>query len=191
MSSHGADWLERAEREAEEQPDLVMDAMQLRDGQTVAEIGAGTGYFARRMARRVSPSGKVFAVDIQPEMLTLLARYVREEGVTNIVPVLGGETDPRLPEKSVDWILLVDVYHEFQKPQPMLARIRESLTPGGRVALVEYRQEGESAGHIKREHRMSVEQVRAEWEAAGFEIVEIDERLKSQHLFILRVAQRR
>jgi len=188
MSSHGADWLERPERETEEQPELVLDAMALRQGQTVAEIGCGTGYFARRMARRVAPTGKVYAVDIQPEMLVMLEALVKKEGVSNLTPILGGETDPRLPRKSIDWVLLVDVYHEFQKPQPMLAKIRESLGPGGKVALVEYRREGESASHIKFEHRMSVEQVRAEWEAGGFKIVAVDESLKSQHIFILEAA---
>jgi ubiquinone/menaquinone biosynthesis C-methylase UbiE len=145
MSSHGADWLERPEREAEERPQLVLDAMQLREGDVVAEIGAGTGYFARRIARAVGPRGIVYANDIQPEMLDLMRTYAAREQLTNIRPVLGTETDPKLPANTLDWILLADVYHEFQQPRPMLARMREALKPTGRVMLVEYRGDGTTA----------------------------------------------
>jgi len=186
MTSHGADWLERPEREYEEQPAKVLDRMALHNGMVVAEIGCGTGYFARRLARRVAPKGQVFAVDIQPAMLALLEQELKREKILNVVPILGEESDPRLPEGRIDWVLLVDVYHEFQKPQPMLREIRRSLAPKGRVALVEYRLEGESASHIRTEHRMSVEQVRSEWESAGFSLVETSEELPSQHLFIFR-----
>ncbi|HEY9422272.1 MAG TPA: class I SAM-dependent methyltransferase, partial [Thermoanaerobaculia bacterium] len=184
MSFEGAAWLEREGRDKEERPDLVLQAMELKEGMTVAEIGAGTGYFSRRIAKAVGPTGKVYAVDIQPEMLELLKKYAAQEGVTNIVPVLGGEIDPKLPKGGVDRILLVDVYHEFQNPEPMLARIRESLAPGGTVTLIEYRLEGDSASHILKDHRMSVEQVLSEWNPAGFELANRIETLPSQHLFI-------
>lgn len=186
MGSHGASWLERPEREGEEKPEVVLEAMHLQDGDVVAEIGCGTGYFARRAAKRVAPKGKVLAVDIQPEMLELMKDLLTRQGIANVFPILGEETDPKLAPSSVDWILLVDVYHEFQQPQPMLARMRQALRPGGRVALVEYRLEGFTASHIRLEHRMSLAQIRSEWEPAGFEIVSVDEKLPSQHLIILR-----
>jgi predicted methyltransferase len=184
MSFEGAAWLEREGRAEAEKPELVLAAMELRPGMTVAEIGAGTGFFSRRLAKAVGPTSKVYSVDIQPEMLELLETYAAKERITNIVPVVGTETDPRLPARGVDRILLVDVYHEFQKPEPMLARIRDSLAPGGTVTLVEYRLEGDSASHIKTEHRMSVEQVLSEWTAAGFELIRRLETLPSQHLFV-------
>ena len=186
MSFESADWLERPGRAEVEKPEVVLAAMDLQPGDVVAEIGAGTGFFARRIAPKIAP-GKVYAVDIQPEMLDRLRTYAERDGVAgNIVPVLGTETDPKLPRGAVDWVLLVDVYHEFQQPAPMLANIRRSLKPGGRVALVEYRLEGESASHINIRHRMSVEQVLAEWLPAGFELVERLESLPSQHLFLFR-----
>ncbi len=184
MGFEGAAWLEREGRAEEEKPEVVLAAMELRNGLTVAEIGAGTGFFSRRLAKAVGSAGKVYAVDIQPEMLDLLETYAAKEGIANIIPVLATETDPRLPAQGIDRILLVDVYHEFQKPEPVLARIRDSLAPGGTVTLVEYRREGETASHIKIEHRMSVEQVLAEWQAAGFELLNQLETLPSQHLFI-------
>jgi ubiquinone/menaquinone biosynthesis C-methylase UbiE len=187
MSAHGggADWLEREGRAELEKPDVTIAAMNLHDGDTVADIGAGTGFYSRRLARAVAPSGKVYANDIQPEMLERLKELAAEEGIANIVPVLGTETDLKLPAGTFDWVLLVDVYHELQQPEVMLQEIREALKPNGRVALVEYRLEGSSASHISLEHRMSVEQVTAEWTAAGFLLERTLEELPSQHLFIL------
>jgi ubiquinone/menaquinone biosynthesis C-methylase UbiE len=182
-----AAWLEREGRAETERPDDVVAAMHLQNGAVVAEIGCGTGFFSRRLARAVGPLGKVYAEDIQPEMLDLLQKYATEDGDANIVTVLGGETDPRLPKGQMDWILLVDVYHEFQNPAPMLAKIREALRPGGHVALVEYRAEDHSADHLSPPHRMSVEQVLREWTPAGFELVERIETLPSQHLFVFTV----
>jgi predicted methyltransferase len=184
MSWEKADWLEREGRAETERPELVLQAMELKAGMTVAEIGAGTGFFSRRIAKVVGPTGKVYAEDIQPQMLDLLKQYTVKEGVRNVAPVLGTETDPKLPAHSVDRVLLVDVYHEFQKPEPMLAAIRNCLAPGGTVTLVEYRLEGDTASHINVKHRMSVEQVLSEWTAAGFALVRRSEALPSQHVFI-------
>ena len=189
MTFGGASWLEREGREAEQRPTEIFRAMRLRDGDVVADLGCGTGWFARRMAPAVAPRGKVYAVDIQPEMLDLLRGYVTAEGVSGVEPVLGTETDPKLPPGSLDWILMVDVYHEFQKPEAMLEAIRRSLKPTGKVALVEYRLEGETASHIRTEHRMSVEQVRAEWVPAGFRLVKQLDFLPTQHLFILEASR--
>lgn len=180
----GADWLEREGREDTERPEIVLRAMKLEDGDVVADLGAGTGFYTRRLARAVGPSGKVWANDIQPEMLDRLKELAAKEGIANVVTVLGTETDPKLPAGTFDWILLVDVYHEFQQPEPMLAKIRAALKPDGRVALVEYRAEGDSAAHIHELHKMSVEQVLAEWLPAGFRHVETIEELPTQHLFV-------
>jgi predicted methyltransferase len=188
MGPGGAGWLEREDRDREQRPDEVIRAMGLRDGQVVADLGAGTGYFTRRLAKAVAPSGWVYAVDIQPEMIALLKRNVEKAGLANVVPVLGTGDDPRLPAGGIDWILLVDVYHELQQPKAMLARMREALAPGGRIALVEYRLEGSNAEHIRREHRMSVKQVLEEWEPAGFRLVERHEFLPTQHFFVFEKA---
>ena len=189
MSYLGAGWLERDGRDAEEGTEALLGKMALAPGQNVADIGVGSGYFSRRMARSIGPDGYVFAVDIQPEMIELLKKNMQAEGLTNVVPVLGSEADPYLPEAEIDWILLVDVYHEFQQPAEMLTNMLESLAPGGRVALAEYRLHGDSAAHIKLDHRMSVDQVLAEWEPAGFELVEVWEELPTQHLFIFKRAR--
>ena len=184
MSFESAAWLEREGRVETEKPEVVLEAMELREGMTVAEIGAGTGFFSRRLAKAVGPTGKVYAVDIQPEMLELLKKYAAQEGITNIVPVLGTDTDVNLPAGSIDRLLLVDVYHEFQKPEPMLASLRRTLAPGGTVTLVEYRAEGDSASHINAKHRMTAEQVLSEWNAAGFELLNQIETLPAQHVFL-------
>jgi ubiquinone/menaquinone biosynthesis C-methylase UbiE len=181
-----AEWLEREGRDQLERPDEVIAAMHLKDGDVVAEIGCGTGFFSRRLAKAVGAQGKVYAEDIQPEMLSLLQEYAAKDGDANIVTVLGTATDPKLPEGQMDWILLVDVYHEFQEPKPMLARMREALKPDGRIALVEYRAEDHTADHISTPHRMSVDQVLKEWTPAGFELVQRIETLPSQHLLVFR-----
>lgn len=181
MSWHGAEWLERASREEEERPDLILGEMELRPGIRVAEVGAGTGYFSRRIAPLVAPA-RVVENDIQPEMLEILRTRLRKEEIPNVETVLGQEDDPGLAGESFDWILLVDVYHEFQQPMSMIDGINRALAPGGRVMLVEYR---ENADHIRSEHRMSTAQVRSEWEAAGFRIERIIESLPSQRMYIL------
>lgn len=180
----GADWLEREGREDTERPEIVLKAMNLKDGDVVADLGAGTGFYTRRLARAVAPTGKVWANDIQPEMLDRLKELAAKEGIANVVTVVGTENDPKLPAGTFDWILLVDVYHEFQQPKPMLEKIRRALKPDGRVALVEYRAEGDTAAHIHPLHKMTVEQVLAEWVPAGFLHVETREELPTQHLFI-------
>jgi len=181
-----AQWLEREGREESEKPDEVIAAMKLRDGQVVAEVGCGTGFFSRRLAKAVGPHGKVYAEDIQAGMLDLLKQYAAKAGDANIVTVLGSTTDPKLPKGTMNWILLVDVYHEFQEPKPMLAKIREALKPDGRVALVEYRAEDHTADHISPPHRMSVDQVLKEWQPAGFELVQRIETLPAQHLLVFK-----
>jgi ubiquinone/menaquinone biosynthesis C-methylase UbiE len=184
MGVQGAPWLEREGREKEQRPDEIIRTMGLRDGSVVADLGCGTGWFARRLARAVAPSGRVYAIDIQPEMLDLMKGYLAKEQITNVVALLGTADDPKLPPGALDWVLMVDVYHELQEPKAMLARIRESLKPQGKVALIEYRAEGDSATHIRLEHRMSVEQILKEWAPAGFHMVARHEDLPTQHFLV-------
>ena len=188
MSFRGAQWLEREERVEEERPGAVLDAMGLEPGDVVADMGCGSGYYARRMAPRVAPEGRVYCVDIQQEMLDVTQQLADRDGVTGIVPVLGDVDDPKLPNGEIDWIILADVYHEMSEYEAMLAGMRESLAPGGRVALLEYRIEDGTGDHLKSDHAMSVRQVLAEWLPAGFALDALHEFLPGQHLFIMAVA---
>ena len=188
MGMGGADWLVRSEREKEEAPDRALDAIALKKGDVVADIGAGVGYFTWRMAERVGPEGLVYASDIQPGMLAQLKKNVAARELTNVVPVLGTDVDPKLPAGKLDLALLVDVYHEFSQPQKMLARIREGLKPSGRMILLEYRKEDPSVP-IRLEHKMTVQEVRAEIEPEGFKFETSLELLPRQHILIFRPAR--
>jgi FkbM family methyltransferase len=160
MGWRGAEWLERTDREREERSDLLLRELHLMPGMRVADVGAGTGFHARRIARLV-PEGVVYAVDVQPQMLDQLQARARAEGLTNILPVLAGERDARLAPSSVDLALLVDVYHELEYPVEVMASIVGALRPGGRIVLVEYRAEDPNVP-IKPLHRMTEAQVRRE-----------------------------
>lgn len=185
MGWQGAQWLERQEREKEERTDLLLDALELKPGMVVADIGAGTGYLSRRMARLVSPSGRVLAVDVQPEMVTLLRKAAEAEGVRNITPSLGIESDARLAPESVDLAIMVDVYHELSAPYEMLRSVVQSLAPGGRVVFVEYKAE-DPAIRIKPLHKMTERQIRREAEVLPLQWVRTDARLPWQHVVIFR-----
>ena len=186
MSFLGADWLERDERVAEEQPQRVLDAMGLKPGHVVADIGCGSGYYARKIAPLVQPGGRVYCEDIQPEMLEIMQSRAAADGVDGIESILGTSTDPMLPDGELDWVIIADVYHEMSDPAPMLAGILRALAPGGRVALLEYRVEDGTGDAIKADHAMSVRQVLAEWQAAGFELEALHDFLPGQHLFFFR-----
>ena len=183
MSVDGAPWLDRREREDEENPDLALRLLRIRKGATVADIGAGSGYITIRMAKIVGPMGKVYASDIQAGMLTLLQQNVAKAKVDNVVPVLGAFDDPKLPAESIDLAIMVDVYHEFSEPQKMLQRIRESLKPDGRLVLLEYRAEDPNVP-ILRDHKMSKAQVKQELEHEGFKQSRVYDDLPWQHLFV-------
>ena len=179
-------------RDELEQPEKTLDEMGLKDGDIVADIGCGNGYYALRVAERVGPRGIVLAVDVQQGMLDQLAERQAEAGITNVYPILGEFSDPLLPPGKVDWVLLVDAYHEFSEPEAMLAKIKECLAPDGRVALLEYRADLDVSTlpiPIPRDHRMSVDEVMSEWEPAGFELVELHEFLPAQHFFVFKAAE--
>jgi ubiquinone/menaquinone biosynthesis C-methylase UbiE len=183
MSYLGADWLDRSERVQEEEPDAALDALKLSPGEVVADVGAGSGYMTVKMAGRVGPTGKVYANDIQPQMLSMLRQRLDREKIANVELVLGTYDDPRLPENAIDLILMVDVYHEFSEPQQMLRKMRTSLKPGGRLVLLEYRKEDPSIP-IRPDHKMSVAEAKMEVEAEGFTLTTVDERLPRQHILI-------
>jgi len=187
MGMSGADWLVRPEREAEEQPEKALDALNLKPGMVVADIGAGVGYMSLRLAKRVGPSGEVYANDLQPEMLAKLRENASHAKINNVMTVLGDVTDPKLPANIMDLVLLVDVYHEFSQPQQMLRKIRETLKPDGRLVLLEYRAEDPNVPIIS-EHKMTVAQVKTELEAEGFVLQPVIETLPRQHILILTKA---
>jgi len=183
MSYLGADWLERSNREVTQQPEKVLDALKIAPGSTVADIGAGTGYFSVRLAKRVGPQGRVLATDIQPEMLARLSATMQKTGLHNIEPILCTPTDARLPPGQLDLALMVDVYHELAYPEETMAQVRRALKPDGRLVLVEYRGEDPRVP-IKPEHKMSVAEAKMEVEAEGFTLSKVDEALPRQHILI-------
>lgn len=183
MSVQGAPWLDRREREDEENPDLAIRLLRIRKGATVADIGAGSGYISIRMAKTVGPMGKVYASDIQQGMLELLQQNVSKAKLDNVIPVLGAIDDPKLPADSLDLAIMVDVYHEFSEPQKMLQRIREALKADGRLVLLEYRAEDANVP-ILPDHKMTKAQVKQEVEHEGFRQSRVYDDLPWQHLFI-------
>ena len=186
MGWQGAEWLERSEREAEEEPDNALDALGTLTGLTVADVGAGSGYFTVRLASRVGSNGRVYANDLQPEMLKMLSARLASERVTNVTLVHGAIDDPKLPPSSLDLVLMVDVYHEFSEPQRMLRGLRLALKPTGRLVLLEYRKEDPDVP-IRFEHKMSVAEARMELEAEGFRLSKVDARLPRQHILIFSI----
>ena len=183
MGVEGAEWLDRAERDNEEDPDHAIDVLKITKGSTVADIGAGSGYMTVKLAKKVGPDGKVFANDIQPGMLELLTRRLQKSKITNVSTVLGTQDDPRLPLDAIDLVLMVDVYHELSQPQLMLRHIKASLKPTGRLVLLEYRKEDPNIP-IRPEHKMSVAEAKLEVEAEGFKLTKTNEDLPRQHILI-------
>jgi len=185
MGWQGASWLERGEREREERTDLLVPALELKAGMTVADVGAGTGYFTWRMAQAVAPGGQVYASDVQPEMIALLKRAMGERRIANVVPVQAGIKDAGLKPASLDLALLVDVYHELEYPFEVIAGVVHALKPGARLVLVEYR--AEDAGvPIKELHKMSVDQVRREMAPRALDWEKRIDVLPWQHMLVFR-----
>jgi ubiquinone/menaquinone biosynthesis C-methylase UbiE len=185
MGFHGAQWLERTERMDEERPDLVLNALDLKPGMTVADIGAGTGYYTWRIAQRIGAAGTVYAVDVQPEMIKALEQQMSRRGIANVKAVPGTPADPKLPRNSLDLALMVDVYHEFEQPYEMLTAIVAALKPGGRVAFVEFRGNDPKVP-IKPLHTMTEEQVRREAGVHALEWIRTTRDLPWQHVIVFR-----
>jgi ubiquinone/menaquinone biosynthesis C-methylase UbiE len=185
MGLSGADWLDRNERDSEEHPDKAIAELNLKPGMFVGDVGAGTGFYSLRMAKLIGPDGIVYANDIQPGMLERLNANAAAQHVSNVVTILGTESDPKLPPAKLDLVILVDVYHEFSRPQRMLDRIRDSLKPNGRLVLLEYRKEDPSIP-IRPEHKMSVQEVKAEVTPEGYRFEKVVDTLPWQHIIFFR-----
>lgn len=183
MGHEAADWLDRPEREAEEAPSILVKSLKLQPGMVIADIGAGSGYLSFMMAKPVGVTGKVYAEDIQPEMLDIVKTKNQESSLKNVVPWLGSTTDPKLPPQSVDLMIMVDVYHEFDKPYEMVTNMVKSLKKGGRLVFVEYRKEDPEVP-IKLVHKMSVAQVRKEMTIFPLTYKETIEILPRQHIIV-------
>jgi ubiquinone/menaquinone biosynthesis C-methylase UbiE len=190
MGHQAAGWLERPEREQEEQPAKLVETLKFKPGEVVADVGAGSGYLSFRIAPLVGPNGKVLAVDIQPEMLALIRQRMKQRNVTNVETIAGTESDPKLPEGKVDTILMVDVYHEFSHPYEMSAAMVKALKAGGRLVFVEYRLEDESVP-IKLVHKMSEKQVVKEMGPFLLKHVTTHAGLPWQHVIVFEKTEKR
>ena len=184
--SENVAFFDRPGRNAEERSDDLVRALEIRDGARVADIGAGTVYFTWRLAQHAGPTGKVIAVDIQRSMLDLAAEAVKQHGLVNVDYVLGKETDPRLPEKSLDMVFIAHSYHEFSEPETFMEAVRRSLKPGGRLVIVEYAKESYLAPASSL-HKMSLDEIRSEIEPTGFDLERILDFLPMQHGLIFTV----
>ncbi len=183
MGHEAAGWLERPEREKEEQPTKLLELLKVRPGDVIADVGAGSGYMSFRLAEAVGAKGKVYAEDIQPEMLDLIRKRMKDKKVENVEPLLGTITDPKLPAAGVDLILMVDVYHEFDHPLEMTEAMVKALKPGGRLVFVEYRLEDKDVP-IKLVHKMSQKQVAKEMAPHPLRYVKTLDDLPWQHVII-------
>ena len=181
MHYAGAPWLIREAREREEECSTLLKCLNLKPGMTVCDMGCGNGFYTLKLAEAVGEKGRVLAVDIQQEMLRLLDERAKKTNLTNIKPILGSVVDPQLPEGEVDLLFCVDVYHEFSHPEHMLKAMRKSLSPKGRLALVEFRLEDPKVP-IKLVHKMSKEQILKELPPNGFKLVEEFDKLPWQHV---------
>lgn len=186
MSASGAEWLTRKSREQEEQPRLLLAALELKKGQHVCDFGCGNGYYSLELARRVGPQGTVYAIDIQQDMLDLLRARAKPRGLKNIRPILATTTDPQLPRGKLDLVLMVDVYHELTHPEEVLQAVRQSLSETGRLVLVEFREEDPDVPILPL-HKMSQTQVLKEITANDYQLVGQFDKLPWQHvLFFAR-----
>lgn len=187
MGVGGAPWLERSEREAEESPKTAVRMMELKPGMVVADFGAGSGYYTELLARAVGRTGKVFATDIQPGMIDLLRKRIRDRKLSQVEAVLATGDSSGLPDGCCDVILMVDVYHELSRPQQVLRELKKALKPGGRLILVEFRKEDPNVP-IREEHKMSIAEARMELESEGFRLDQALPGLPWQHMLVFRDA---
>ena len=186
MGHQAADWLERPEREEEEKVDVMVEALKFRAGEVVADIGCGSGYISRKIAKKITPGGFVYGVDIQQEMLDLLAKRMAMFRIDNVKPIMGETTDPKVPAGSCDTMIMVDVYHEFDRPYEMVRNMIAGLKKGGRLVFVEYRKEDPTVP-IKEVHKMSEAQVKKEMAIhPELEHAETIGVLPRQHIIVFR-----
>ena len=185
MGHQAADWLERANREEEEKTSLLVEALKVKPGEVIADIGAGTGYFCRLLSPKTGAKGLIYGVDIQPEMLEMLTNKMADLKIANVKPILGTITDPKLPKGTVDTVLMVDVYHEFDHPYEMMENIVTGLKTGGRVVFVEFRGEDPDVP-IKLLHKMTEAQVKKEMAVMPLQWSETIEVLPRQHIIIFK-----
>ena len=185
MGWQGAAWLERDKRELEERTDLLINALALQPGMVVADVGAGTGYLSRRMAPLVMPGGKIIALDLQPEMVSLLQSGVKRSGLAQIEVKQSSVDDIKLPKNSVDMAIMVDVYHELAFPYEVMISIMQTLKPGGRIVFVEYKAE-DARVPIKPTHKMSEAQIKREAGVFALEWERTVSTLPWQHVVIFR-----
>lgn len=188
MGHEGAAWLDRPEREAEEAPSRAIRALQVRPGQVVADIGAGSGYYSLLLSKAVGPTGRVYSTDIQPEMLGIMKRKFAAAAVANVELVQGTETETKLADGSIDLAIMVDVYHELTQPQVFLRSLKRALRPSGRLVLIEFRKE-DSSVPIRAEHKMSVREARLELESEGYRFDRVLNDLPWQHILIFSIGQ--
>jgi len=179
--------LEGPDRDAYQRPDQIMDALLIGDGSTVADLGAGGGWFTVRLARRVGPQGIVYAEDIQTQMIQAIERRVEREGLKNVRTVLGTPTDPKLPQGSLDALLIVDTYHEMEQPVTLLRNVAKSLKPSGMIGIVNYKKDGGGPGPPM-EERVDPEKVIRDAVAAGLELRKRENFLRYQYLLTFGVA---
>ncbi len=187
MHWQGAAWLIRNKREREEATTRMREELRLKTGMSVCDMGSGNGYHTLPMAEAVGGTGRVYAVDVQPEMIVMLNERIAEKAITNIEPIIGEVDDPKLPPNSCDLILLVDVYHEFSHPEAMLTAMKKALKPGGQIVLVEFRAEDDSVP-IKPEHKMSKAQITKEMNANGLKLAREFDGLPWQHMMWFSLA---
>ena len=185
MGWQGASWLEREEREREERGSVLLRELALQPGMNVADVGAGTGYYSRRIAPLVGPDGKVYAVDVQPQMVAMLEQLAARAGLENLIPVQATAIDPKLAPASIDLVLMVDVYHELEYPHEVLGQLVRALKPGGRLVFVEYRAEDRNVP-IKTLHKMSEAQIRREAAPHPLQWERTADTLPWQHVVVFR-----
>jgi ubiquinone/menaquinone biosynthesis C-methylase UbiE len=182
MNFMGMSWLERSTRPQEENTELAIKNLPIDKKSVVADIGAGSGYYTFRIAKKV-PEGKVYAVEIQDPAIKYLKERSEELGFDNVITIKGTEQSPMLPDNAIDLAIMVDVYHELLYPHEVLQNIKKSLKPGGKLLLIEYRGEDPKVA-IKRLHKMTVEQVSKELSANGFKLVQNGQFMRIQHFLV-------
>jgi ubiquinone/menaquinone biosynthesis C-methylase UbiE len=189
MHWQGAGWLIRNKRDREEATLRMREELKLKPGMTVCDMGSGNGYHTLPIAEAVGKDGKVYAVEVQPEMIAMLKKRAEAKGITHIESIIGLPHDPKLPPASCDMILLVDVYHEFSHPEEMLVGMRQALKPEGVIVLVEFRAEDDSVP-IKPEHKMTKAQINKELTSNGFKRVREFDELPWQHMMFFGLAEK-